>query len=252
MRALAVFLALMAAAPAAAQIAPSDTSRIYELTEVEVLPRPLNTSRFTESLVRGYPPHLRAGGVGGTVQMEFIVGPDGWPVNVRALSSPDSGLIIPSIRAVLLLQFTPAQVQGRPVFVRVEQPIIWRADPVQTQGGGERCEHGAHLGEGEYELCEVEELPRPLNGADFQRLLARNYPLGRDDPAVAATVQVRFRLEANGTVSVPRVTRSTDPRFDEATLLVIRTLRFRPARLNGRPVKVWVEQPILWAPPPGR
>src|SRR6476661_5235469 len=37
MRALAVLLALVAAVPAAAQIAPSDTSRIYELTEVEVL-----------------------------------------------------------------------------------------------------------------------------------------------------------------------------------------------------------------------
>jgi TonB family protein len=252
MRALAVFLALMAAAPAAAQIAPSDTSRIYELTEVEVLPRPQNTSRFSESLARGYPPHMRAAGVGGTVQMEFIVGPDGWPVNVRALSSPDTAFIIPSIRAVLLLQFTPARVQGRPVFVRVEQPITWRAAPVQAGGEAEGCEHGAHLGEGEYELCEVEELPRPLNGTDFRKALTQAYPLGRDEPAVGATVHVRFRVEPNGMVSLPSVTRSTDPRFDEATLLVVRTLRFRPARLNGRPVRVWVDQPILWAPPPGR
>jgi TonB family protein len=250
MRALAVFLALVATAPAAAQIAPSDTSRIYELAEVEVLPRPQNTSLFTESLAKGYPPYLRAAGVGGTVQMEFIVGPDGWPVNVRALSAPDSGFIIPSIRAVLLLQFSPARVQGRPVFVRVEQPITWRADPAPE--GAERCEHGAHLAEGEYELCEVEELPRPLNPADFRRALTRAYPLDSSQLPVGATVQVRFRVEANGTVSVPSVMRSTDPRFNEATLLVVRALRFRPAKVNGRPVKVWVEQPVQWTPPSRR
>ncbi|HYR08713.1 MAG TPA: TonB family protein [Longimicrobium sp.] len=248
MRALAVFLALLAAAPAAAQIAPSDTSRIYELTEVEVLPRPQNTSHFAESLAKGYPPHLRAAGVGGTVQMEFIVGPDGWPVNVRALSFPDSGFIIPSIRAVLLLHFSPAQVAGRPVFVRVEQPITWRADPAPA----EVCEHGAHLGEGEHELCEVEELPRLLNGADFRRAQARAYPLDSGQPAVGATVQVRFRVEENGTVSVPSVTSSTDPRFNDATLLVVRVLRFRPAKVNGRPVKVWVDQPVQWTPPSRR
>jgi TonB family protein len=248
MRVLSLLLALMAAVPAAAQIAPSDTSRIYELTEVEVLPRPRNIPVFTESLAKGYPPHLRAAGVGGTVQVEFIVGPDGWPVNVRVLSSPDSSLNIPSIRAVLLLQFTPARVQERPVFVRVEQPIIWRSEPTGAAG----CAHGPDLAEGEYELCEVEELPRPLNAGDFQRLLARNYPLDGNEPSVAATVQVRFRLEVNGTVSVPRVMRSTDPRFNEATLLMVRALRFRPARLNGRPVKVWVEQPVQWVPPSNR
>jgi TonB family protein len=248
MRALLVCLALVAAAPAAAQIAPSDTSHIYELTEVEVLPQPRNIPVFTESLRRGYPPHLRSTGVGGTVQMEFIVGPDGWPVNVRVLSSPDTSFVIPSIRAVLLLQFTPARVQGRPVFVRVEQPIVWRSEPTRA----EECAHSPELGEGEYELCEVDELPLPLNAGDFQRLLARNYPLGRDDTPVAATVQVRFRVDPNGTVSEPSVTRSSDPRFDDVTLLVVRALRFRPARLDGRPVKAWVEQPVQWAPPSRR
>jgi TonB family protein len=248
MRVLAVFLALMAAAPAAAQMAPPDTARIFELTEVEVLPRPRNPGVFTESLAKGYPAHLRAAGVGGTVQVEFIVGPDGWPVNVRVLSSPDSAFIIPSIRAVLLLQFSPAQVQGRPVFVRVEQPITWRTESAAV----DVCEHEAHLAEGEYELCEVEELPRPRNSADFQRVLARNYPLGSDQPAVGAIVQVRFRLEENGMVSVPSVTRSSDSRFNEATLLAVRAMRFRPARLNGRPVKVWIDMPIQWVPPSRR
>jgi hypothetical protein len=48
------------------------------------------------------------------------------------------------------------------------------------------------------------------------------------------------------------VTHSTDSRFNEPTLRVIRVLRHRPARLNGRPVKVWVELPIQWTPPSRR
>jgi TonB family protein len=245
MRALSLLLALMAAVPAAAQMLPPDSARIYELTEVEVLPRPRNTRVFNESMAKGYPPHLRAAGVGGTVQVEFIVGPDGWPVNVRVLSSPDSSFNVPTIRAVLLLQFTPAQVQGRPVFVRVEQPITWRVD--STGLGG--CERP---GEGEYELSAVEELPLPVNRPAFQRVLAREYPLGDDDPPVQAVVQVRFRVELDGTAGVPCVTRSTDSRFNEPTLRAIQVLRHRPARVNGRPVRAWVELPVQWAPPSRR
>ena len=245
MRALCLFLALISAAPAAAQQLPPDTARIYELTEVEVLPRPRNARVFNESLAKGYPPHLRAAGTGGTVQVEFIVGPDGWPVNVRVLSSPDSSFNMPTVRAVLLLQFTSAQVQGRPVFVRVEQPINWRVDSIGFGG----CER---KGEGEYELAEVEQLPVPTNRAHFQRVLAREYPLGDGDPPVAATVHVRFRVEVDGTASAQCVIRTTDSRFNEPSLRAISALRHRPAWVKGLPVKVWVEVPVQWAPPARR
>jgi TonB family protein len=245
MRALCLFLALMAGAPAVAQQLPPDTARIYELTEVEVLPRPRNVRVFNESMAKGYPPHLRAAGTGGTVQAEFIVGPDGWPVNVRVLSSADSSFNMPTVRAVLLLQFSPAQVQGRPVFVRVEQPITWRVD--STGLGG--CERP---GEGEYELAAVDQLPVPSNRAHFQRVMAREYPLAADHPPVTATVHVRFRVEVDGTASAPCVTRSTDSRFNEPSLRAISALRHRPAWVNGLPVKAWAEIPVQWVPPSRR
>lgn len=244
MRLLAVFLGLIAAVPAGAQRLPSDTSRIYELTEVEVLPRPLNFDVFSQSLARGYPPHLRQTGVGGTVQTDFVVDPDGWPVNVRVLESPDTSLNVPTVRALLLLRFSPAQVQGRPVFVRVEQPITWRVDSAAVAASQPPVE----VREGEYELSQVEVLPRPLNGAEFQRAMARHYPAIPDPPAATVTVQVRFLVREDGSVREPHVTRSADPRFNEATLRVVRVLRFTPALLNGGAVKVWVEQPIQWMP----
>ncbi|WP_420129195.1 energy transducer TonB [Longimicrobium sp.] len=242
MRHLAFLLAL-AAAPAAAQQTPPDSSRVYELSEVEVLPRPQNASELITALNQGYPQHLREAGVGGMVQVAFVVRPDGQPVDVRVLSTPDSSFNTPTVQAVSLLRFTPAQVQGRPVAVRVEQPITWRVvaatAPVVLEGDTTV-----------YEITAVGEAPRLLNARQFGDVLAREYPLTSYDASMQAEVRVRFRVEADGTTNTPSVTRSTDPRFDEATLRAVQVLRFSPARLNGQPVRVWVEQPVHWTAPP--
>jgi TonB family protein len=243
MRQLAVFLALAAAVPAGAQQASPDVARVYELAEVEVLPRPQNAADLLAALHQGYPPHLRQAGVGGTVHVAFVVGPDGHTGDVHVLATPDSSFNTPTMEAVSLLRFTPAQVQGHPVAVRVEQPITWRVEPSAVAAG----EPAEAIAADERELSGVEELPRPLNHRDFERALSREYP--REIAPAEATVQVRFRLEPDGTVTAPRVTHSTDSRFDEPTLRAVQVLRFRPARVNGQPVKVWVEMPIQWTPP---
>jgi outer membrane biosynthesis protein TonB len=57
---------------------------------------------------------------------------------------------------------------------------------------------------------------------------------------------VRFRIEVDGTVSHVTILQSTRPEFVEPTLRSVRTMRFAPARIGGRPVRVWVEEPITW------
>ena len=61
-------------------------------------------------------------------------------------------------------------------------------------------------------------------------------------------MQVRFRVLENGTVDVPsiQVTSSTHDQFNDPTIRSVQRLRFRPAKVNNRPVKVWVELPIQW------
>lgn len=102
--------------------------------------------------------------------------------------------------------------------------------------------------EGTYELSAVEELPRVSNGSDFARQLARNYPPLLRDAGVTGTVQVRFRVMEDGRVDAGsiQITNSTHEQFNDPTMRAVRALRFRPAKVNGRPVKVWVEQPIQW------
>ncbi|HEX2207333.1 MAG TPA: energy transducer TonB [Longimicrobium sp.] len=350
----AILLALLAAAPAAAQQPAADSARVYELHEVEVLPRPQNAADFTAALQAGYPARLRTAGVGGTVQVAFVVGPDGAPGDVRVLATPDTGFNAPTLQAVSLLRFTPAQLAGRAVPVRVEQPITWRVEaapaaaaraapavpdsirvyeadsvqarPVPRDFGGftaalhelypqelraekaaaqvvvrfavdpagqpryshvvessdprfeavslqaverlrfEAARHEGHPvwawmevpvewsldeaasgnAEDGYELSAVEELPRPLNGSAFARALAQSYPRALRDAGTQGMVQVRFRVNEDGSISHARITHSTDVQFNVPTLAAVQVLRFRPAKIGGRPVRVWVEQPIQW------
>lgn len=197
MRISTVLLAvLIAAAPAAAQqTMPADTGRVFELHQVQSLPRPQNVPELVAALQQAYPPELRAAGVGGTVQLSFVVGADGTTGAARVLSATDSAFIAPSLQALSVLRFTPAQVGGRPVAVRVEQPLQWSvaapADPAEV---AEVAERGDVTGVAEdpkqsaaargkaadggrvYELRAVTELPRPVSTYAFQQALARGYP----------------------------------------------------------------------------
>lgn len=100
-----------------------------------------------------------------------------------------------------------------------------------------------------YELSAVEDVPRPLNVAEIREALRRSYPPTLRDAGVTGTVGVRFRVREDGSVDngTIRVTRSTLEEFNEPTIQAVRLLRFSPARVNGRPVRVWVELPIEWS-----
>lgn len=102
--------------------------------------------------------------------------------------------------------------------------------------------------EGTYELSAVEEQPRPTNLADLRRQLERNYPPLLRDARVVGTVQVRMRVTAEGTVDASSitVTSSSHEQFNDPTIRSVQRLRFRPAKVNGRAVPVWVELPIQW------
>lgn len=246
MRLLPALLTLAAAVPSAAQQPSADSTRVYELHEVEVLPRPQNAADFTAALRAGYPPHLRDSGVGGTVQVAFVVRPDGHPRDIRVLSTPDSAFDAPTVQAVSLLRFTPAQVGGGAVPVRVEQPITWGTEPASAPVAAATSLDAGPAATGR-ELSEVEEMPRPLNARAFQRELARSYPAPLRDAGIPGTVHVRFRVLLDGTTNDAFVSRSTHPGFDEATLRALQVLRFAPARLDGQPVVAWVDLPIQWS-----
>lgn len=94
------------------------------------------------------------------------------------------------------------------------------------------------------------EPPRPVrnSGMALSRYMEEHYPSAhRRTPA---DVTVRMRILEDGTVDTlnVHVIASTHPAFDSVAVQAVRRMRFVPARAAGRPVKVWIEQPLAFRP----
>jgi protein TonB len=112
--------------PAAAATAAAQ-DKVYDLSDVTTLPK-LSSSAQTSRLIQSaYPSDLKKSGVGGTVDMEFVVGKDG---KVEA-GSIEVNASVPALAAAAKavaekLEFSPAQVKGAPVRARVVLPLVFK------------------------------------------------------------------------------------------------------------------------------
>lgn len=102
--------------------------------------------------------------------------------------------------------------------------------------------------EGTYEISAVEERPDLTNRSDVARSLSRNYPPLLKDAGVTGTVTIRMRIMEDGRVdpSSISVENSTHDAFADAAKKVVERMRFRPAKVGGRPVKVWITLPVTF------
>jgi TonB family protein len=94
----------------------------------------------------------------------------------------------------------------------------------------------------------VEEKPLLDNARDVARLLDRNYPEALSAAGVAGQVTLQLIVDENGRVrpGSVRVISASHEEFTAATLRIAERMRFRPARVEGRPVPVMVTLPIDW------
>lgn len=236
MKSLVILLALMAV-PQIAQPQCPDSARVYDVQQVDVPPHPWNVADFMAALREGY-----AAGAGDTVQVALVVHRDGVPGEIRVRAAPDSGRAAATLRAVSLLRFTPAQLRGRAVAVRMDLPVTADLDVASVIAKARALAETV----GTYDLRAIEVLPRPLNPSDFARAMVREFPRELRDAGQGGIVVVRFRVDADGTPGEAEVTCSTHPAFNEPTLRAVEVLRFSPAQVRRRPVPVWIEQPVTW------
>jgi protein TonB len=125
-------LVALLAAPAQAQterVLPPDPD-LYELSAVDVRPQPINTGLLRRVMGVVYPPALRDAGVGGTVTLRFIVLRSGAvdPESVEVVDATHPDFAAGAAIAVRILQFRPAEVDGKRVRVWVELPLVFTTD----------------------------------------------------------------------------------------------------------------------------
>jgi TonB family protein len=251
-RKLLLSAALAWAAPVWAQ-APAARDTVIELGDAHVPPRAQNPAELVQAMYETYPSAQRQAGMGATVSVSLVVGRDGVPRDVQVVSTTDSAFVQPTLVALSRVRFTPAQVDGVPVSVRVDLPIEWAVaqeppHPAEAPAEQVPARTGAAGPDstGAYEVGMVETPPRPTNTGDMVRAIQQYYPPALRRAGATGSVTVRMRVGVDGRPTEIHVLQSTDPRFDDAAMQVVRRLRFEPARRSGVPVPVWVEVPIQW------
>jgi TonB family protein len=202
-----------------------------------------------------YPPALRAGGVAGAVLVRFRVLTDGRvdSASVLPLQSPHAALVEPAVAVARRLAFRPAQVGGCPVEYWHSFNLLFDPREGVARGGVERAAVPPPPPAEGCEPSAAVEQPRLLNAGREARRIAAVYPSALADSGIEGQVLLRFRVLANGRVDPESVSavRASNPAFAEAATMVVREMRFRPARgVGGRPVIAWAVLPINFRLPP--
>jgi protein TonB len=196
--------------------------------EAEPAPRPVLPGRITFSTIAP-PPAPRE---------PLAVRPPAGPAVER---SAPSGPPLPAMPAVPPLGAVPARIP--PVGVALANPFAssspaWPAPAEAASGSGA----GGDVGEGGEEPIPVE---RADVGVEALRGNPRpRYPASLERAGVAGSVTARFVIDTLGRVEPASVEMldATHPDFERAVREVLPRLRFRPATVRGRPVRVAVLQ----------
>lgn len=112
--------------PAATAAVSVDTARVYDIDDVTVKPRLVNSTAVSRALEQNYTGTLRDAGAEGLVQLRMIVERNGRTSSIVVLRSSDALFNVPAINVARAMRFNPGQVNGVPVRVSIELPIGFR------------------------------------------------------------------------------------------------------------------------------
>lgn len=174
-----------------------------------------------------------------TASVWFVVDGNGLTSRGRVTQSAgDARLDAAALRIVQRLRFTPARLRNLPVTAWMSLPLQFgrAAAAVPDSTGPDST--------GTYELAGVETVPTLANRAEVVREISRVYPAALRDQGVTGTVSLRFSVDTLGIPGEPVVDRSSRPELASAALQVVRLMRFEPATVKGKKVRVWVTLPI--------
>lgn len=224
-RLAAALLALALALPLAAQ--PADS--VYQIAER--MPTPLPDTRtalayLQQSLASS--PAALALDAEGTIIVQFVVGADGAvrdSVVARGLS-PE--LDAEALRAVAGLRFEPGLVGGRAVAVRTIVPVHF--DAALARRLREASDAGFELPDRAAQM-----LPSEADGMRAMQMQIR-YPQDARDSGVRGVARVGFVIDPEGRVTNATLIRPLHPAIDSVAVRAVRSLSFRPAERDGRPI----------------
>lgn len=122
------WLAVLVLGVALVPDAAAAQSDVYLPGQLTSAPKILSMDGTARMIQMSYPENLRSRGIGGTVQLQFIIGPDGKveeeSIEVISASVPELGEAAKRVAA--RFEFSPPRVNDKAVRVRVMLPIVYK------------------------------------------------------------------------------------------------------------------------------
>jgi TonB family protein len=113
-------------APASSGGAAADSTRVYDISEVQTKPQVVNRSAVVRALEQNYRGDLRDEGARGTVFVRMVLETTGETSMVTVVGSTNPAFNTSASNVARAMRFSPARVNGVPVRVRIELPITFQ------------------------------------------------------------------------------------------------------------------------------
>lgn len=120
-------IALLAVGPLASSAQAQD-DKVYAISEVQNPPKLTSTALAAKLIQESYPVDLKNRGVGGMVEIQFVVDSKGKvdPSSVEVVDATQTALGEAAKKVVTRLDFSPGKVNGAGVKTKVVLPIIYK------------------------------------------------------------------------------------------------------------------------------
>ena len=187
------------------------------------------TPELLQSVKSVYPPRV-------TVRLELRVNEDG-SSDVKVLKGPEE-FHQAAINAISQYRFKPGTLNGKVVPVRMTQSIVFRLPKQQTTPPASGDADSSKV----LEFYMVEVKPKLLHS------VKPVHPEEAIRDSLEGKVFLKFMVNVDGSVSDVRVLRGAEV-FHQAAIDAVSQFRYKPAEHNGKPVAVWMTQPVSFRLP---
>jgi TonB family protein len=219
-----LLVAVAAAAPRAghAQDSTPAADKVFAAEELDEHPSVLSRPPLD------YPDSLRHAGIEGRIMLRVVIDtlgrPD--PASLQVIESGDSGLVAAAKEFALGTTFRPGRRHGQAVRTWVKLPVVFDVVPP--------------LPHGVYREGQVDEKPRILVQPRLR------YPPQLFEQGVQGRVIVGAIIDSTGRVDPGSVTvlKSPNSDFDDVCIDYVLHARYRPGKLGGHAVSVFMRIPI--------
>ncbi len=213
----------------------ADSSKVLEFFMVEVKPKVLHSVKFV------HPEEAIRDSLEGKVFLKFMVNVDGSVSDVSVLRGPEvfHQAAIDGI-SQFRFRYKPAEHNGKSIAVWMTQPVSFRLpkQPTAPPAFGNADSSEA------LEFFMVEVKPKVLHS------VKPVHPEEAIRDSLEGKVFVKFIVNVDGSVSNVRVLRVIGSEiFRQAAIDAVSQCRFKPAEHNGKPVAVWMTQPVSFRLP---